>query len=213
MKVSRFTFNPFGENTYILWDPKSNDAIIVDPGMSNDGEIKIIDDFIDERHLNVIRLLFTHLHLDHAWGAQHIMNKYNVEPETSVQELVLGNKLQQQSKMFGMPTEIPPIDKVKGLKEGDVISLGDEDINVIQISGHTPGHLLYYVPVSNVLISGDVLFEGSIGRTDLEGGNYENLVNGIREKLMNLPDATLVCPGHGGTTTIGDERSNNPFIR
>lgn len=213
MKVSRFTVNPFGENTYIVWDEKTKEAIIIDPGMSDDNEKKAIDNFIEENHLKLIHQLFTHLHLDHAWGYTHIQEKYGLVPKTSEGELVLGKNLDLQSKKYGLPLDIAPITEVSSLSDGDKIRIGDEALEVIQVTGHSPGGLVFYSPTSHFLISGDVLFDGSIGRTDLDGGNFDDLINGIRNKLLTLPNDTLVCPGHGGTTTIGDEKTKTPFLK
>lgn len=158
-------------------------------------------------------MLFTHLHLDHAFGHSHIEEKYGLKPECSQEEEILGAKIPQQIAKFGISMNANPVVIDKFLNEKDIITIGNEEIHIIKIPGHSPGGLVFYAPESGFIVPGDILFEGSIGRTDLEGGNYNALISGIKEKLLILPDETLVCPGHGETTTIGTERQFNSFLR
>ncbi|MDD2960940.1 MAG: MBL fold metallo-hydrolase [Muribaculaceae bacterium] len=212
MKVSRFVFNPFGENTYIIWCQNSFEAAIIDPGMYNDKEIKAIDDFLIENKLTLTHLLLTHLHIDHVLGVNHIMSHYGLKPECSVEENALGDRLVEQSQMFGLNININAIRIEKILNDGDKIKIGDDELVVIKVAGHSPGGLAYYSSTSSVLFPGDIIFAHSIGRADLPGGNYNSLVDGIKNKILILPDETLVCPGHGDTTTIIYERDSNPFL-
>lgn len=212
MKVARFTVNLFGENTYILWDDDTREAAIVDPGMSNDREREIVDNYIVSNHLKLQQMLFTHMHLDHTFGVEHIADSYGVDAACSPQERVLGESTPEQAKLFHLRVDVKPVTITKELHDGDIIYVGREAIHVIQISGHSPGGLVYYCPESSFVLTGDVLFKNSIGRTDLMGGDHESLVQGIKEKLFTLPDDTLVCPGHGETTTIGEEKRLNPYI-
>lgn len=212
MKVARFTVNLFGENTYILWDEESREAVIVDPGMSNDREREIVDDYIVKNHLKLRQMLFTHLHLDHTFGVEYISENYGVDTACSIQEKPLGESTPEQAKLFHLRADVKHVTITKELHDGDVIYVGNEAIHVILISGHSPGGLVYYCPESAFVLTGDVLFKNAIGRTDLLDGDYESLVSGIKEKLFTLPDDTLVCPGHGETTTIGAEKISNPYL-
>ena len=213
MKVARFTVNFFGENTYILWDDVTREAAIIDPGMLKSKEFETIDDYIAKNHLKLKYMLLTHLHLDHSFGVKYITDKYGLKPLCSEEENVLGANIPQQVANFHLKIDAQPVFIENGLRDGDTLYVGDEAINVIQIAGHSPGGLVYYCPESSFVITGDVLFKGSIGRTDLYGGNLNSLLNGIKEKLFILPDETLVCPGHGDSTTIGDEKYSNPYFK
>lgn len=212
LKVARFTFNMFGENTYVVYDPTSREAVIVDPGMIDDEERNALDSFIERNSLKVTHLINTHMHLDHVFGNPHVMAQYGVKTSASPQDAFLGEGLNQQSARYhlkGMPqsvgVDIP-------LKDGDVIKVGDGQLHVLAIPGHSPGGLAFYDKEDGWVITGDSLFDGSIGRTDLPRGDMATLVNAVRSKLLTLPDNTVVLPGHGGETTIGQEKVHNPFL-
>lgn len=213
MKVTRFTVNPFSENTYILWDSDSKEAAIIDPGMCNIEENNAIDNFIANNKLHLKYLLLTHLHLDHSFGCEYIKAKYGMPISGATSENVLGINLPMQAKMYGLPFDIKPIQIEIPLTEDDTLSLGNENIILFSIPGHSPGSIVYYAPESNFIIAGDVLFQQSIGRTDLLGGDYDTLISGIKSKLLTLPLDTVVYPGHGDTTTIGDEKMYNQYLR
>lgn len=212
MKVSRFTFNMFGVNTYVLWDEKSREAIIVDPGMIQESERKEIDDFIKSNNLNPTHLINTHMHIDHSFGVPYVAQKYNLQLECNEDDQFLAGRLNDQAKMFGLPIAIEDLTIAKNLKDGDVVSIGGEEIQVIQVPGHSPGGIVLHAPNSSFIISGDVLFLSSIGRSDLPGGNHSQLVKGIQDKLLILDPNTVVYPGHGPETTIGQEKVNNPYL-
>ena len=212
MKVSRFTFNMFGVNTYILWDDISKDAIIIDPGMVNDSEQKIIDEFIEKNNLKLSHLVNTHMHIDHAFGVQYMKNRYNLKFECNIDDQFLAQRLNEQAAMFGLPISIEELQIDVNLKNGDIIYVGDEELQILQVPGHSPGSIVLYAPQSSFIISGDVLFNSSIGRTDLPGGSYPQLISAINEKLMTLPEDVIVYPGHGNETSIGQEKSNNPYL-
>lgn len=212
MKVSRFTFNMFGVNTYILWDNISKDAIIIDPGMVNDSEQKIIDQFIEKNNLKLSHLVNTHMHIDHAFGVQYMKNRYNLKFECNIDDQFLAQRLNEQAAMFGLPISIEELQIDVNLKNGDIIYVGDEELQILQVPGHSPGSIVLYAPQSSFIISGDVLFNSSIGRTDLPGGSYPQLISAINEKLMTLPEDVIVYPGHGNETSIGQEKSNNPYL-
>ena len=213
MKVSRFQVNLFGENTYILFDESSREGIIIDPGMYTDNEMSEIDEFIARNSLIISRVLLTHMHIDHMFGVSYLRQKYDVKVYCSEAEQPLGLKTQAQASLFGIKKEMPQVRIDTVVADGDVLTLADEQIQVLSVPGHSPGGLAFYCPSSGVVFTGDVLFDGSIGRTDLVGGDYRQLTDSIRTKLLPLPAETLVCPGHGGTTTIGDEAGFNPYLR
>lgn len=212
MNISRFTFNMFGVNTYILWDDISKEAAIIDPGMINDAERKSIDEFIEVKKLQLKCLINTHMHIDHSFGIAYIKDKYGLKLMGNIDDQFLAERLKQQANMFGLPESIADLVIEINLKDGDKLKIGDEDIIIKQVPGHSPGSIIIYAIDSNILVSGDVLFQHSIGRTDLPGGNYPQLINAINNKLMTLPDDTIVYPGHGFETTIIEERKYNPYI-
>lgn len=212
MKVSRFIFNMFGVNTYILWDDISREALIVDPGMINEKEQKEIKAFLDANNLNLKHLINTHMHIDHAFGISYVKENYNLKLECNLEDQFLAQRLNEQANMFGLPIPMSDLQIDKDLKDGEKIQLGDEHISILHVPGHSPGSVVLYAPQSNFIISGDVLFNTSIGRTDLPGGNYAQLINAINNKLMTLPDDVIVYPGHGPETSIGYEKQNNPYL-
>ena len=212
MKVSRFTFNMFGVNTYILWDDISKEAVIVDPGMINENEQKKIDSFLETNNLSLTHLINTHMHIDHAFGISYVKNNYNLKLECNLEDQFLAQRLKEQANMFGLPISIEDLQIDIDLKDGDRIQLGDEDIFILHMPGHSPGSIILYAQQSNFIISGDVLFNTSIGRTDLPGGNYAQLINAIKNKLLILPEDVTVYPGHGSETSIGYEKQNNPYL-
>lgn len=212
MKVSRFTFNMFGVNTYILWDDISREALIVDPGMINEKEQNEIKAFLDANNLNLKHLINTHMHIDHAFGISYMKENYNLKLECNLEDQFLAKRLNEQANMFGLPIPMSDLQIDKDLKDGKKIQLGDEHISILHLPGHSPGSVVLYAPQSNFIISGDVLFNTSIGRTDLPGGNYAQLINAINNKLMTLPDDVIVYPGHGPETSIGYEKQNNPYL-
>lgn len=212
MKVSRFIFNMFGINTYLLWDPVSNQALIVDPGMIDTPEQQTLDRFIAKRDLIVTHLVNTHMHLDHIFGNQYVTNRYGVKVEAHPDDEFLGLTLTEQSKRFHIPVETVDHGADVHLKDGDIIRLGLEEIHIIAVPGHSPGSIALYAPDAGFVITGDALFRGDIGRTDLPGGNHTQLVNSIRTRLLTLPPDTLVLPGHGDISTIGQEATSNPYV-
>lgn len=212
MRVSRFTFNMFGVNTYILWDDYSREAMIIDPGMIDDKEREIIDGFITSNKLNPSHLVNTHMHIDHSFGISYIAEKYGLRLECNHADQFLAERLKEQARMFGLPISIDELEISIGLNDGDILKIGNEEVQILQVPGHSPGSIVIYAPESSFLISGDVLFNSSIGRTDLPGGSYNQLISAINNKLMTLPDDTTVYPGHGPETTIGHEKRYNPYI-
>jgi glyoxylase-like metal-dependent hydrolase (beta-lactamase superfamily II) len=212
MNATMMTVNPFGENMYILWDEATHEAVVVDPGMMRDSEREMVAKFIDEHNLSVKHVLLTHLHVDHITSARWLADKTGADVCGSVLDAELGRELPDQVAHFGISIEVEPLTVDRNLADGDTIPLGDETIQVLHVPGHSPGGLAFYLPESALLISGDTIFNGSVGRTDLWGGDMAQLINSIREKIFPLPDETVIASGHGPTTTIADEKRFNPFL-
>lgn len=212
LKIKQFVFNPFGECTYLVIDEATLDAIVVDPGMADPDELKRFDDFITENHINIKEIVNTHLHIDHCFGANYVKDKYGVPVAAHINDTTLGDNIAGQARMFGIRGEHANVMIDSPLAEGDTVTIGTEKLEVIHTPGHTQGGICLYSPKGKFLISGDTLFKGTIGRTDHPGGNHEQLVESLNNKLLNaLPDDTLVLPGHGPATTIGQEKKSNPF--
>jgi len=206
------TVNPFDENLYILWDEASRDAVVVDPGMMREAEREMVTKFIEGQELNIKHILLTHLHVDHITSARWLADKTGADVCGSIQDAQLGLELPDQVAHFRINVEVEPLTVDRDLIDGDTITLGDETIQVLHVPGHSPGGLAFYLPESGLLISGDTIFNGSVGRTDLWGGDMAQLINSIREKILPLPDETVIAPGHGPTTTVADEKRFNPFL-
>lgn len=212
LKIKTFTFNAFGELSYIVYDDKSLEAAIIDPGMDSIAEEEELDFFIAKNNLKVKYLILTHLHIDHAWGVPHIKDKYGVEITAHNDGGYLGAIMDAQAQMFGLSHSPGRIEIDRTVTDGDKIKLGDEEMDIFHIPGHSPGGIVIYAPKEGFLIAGDVIFRNSIGRTDLPGGNYRQLVEGIKKKILTLPPETVIYPGHGPATTVGEEAETNPYI-
>ncbi|MFN8242939.1 MAG: MBL fold metallo-hydrolase [Ferruginibacter sp.] len=210
LKVKSFVFSPIQENTYILYNG-SGQALIIDPGCYYPGEKDELDDFITQSGLTPQMLLNTHCHLDHIFGNKHVAERYGLLLQIHEKEKLMLEYSPSAGLMYNLP-----FDNYSGelvfLKEGDTIRLGEDTLTVIEAPGHSPGHLCFYCAEQDFLLGGDVLFNRSIGRTDLPGGNHPQLIRSIREKLFVLPDKTVVYSGHGPVTTIGEEKRENPFL-
>lgn len=212
MKIKQIQNNPFQENTYVVWDEASKEAAIVDCGALFPQEEERIESFITENDLKIKYLLNTHAHLDHCFGNAWAAERYCVKPMAHADDEELLAQMGMQAKMFGLPVEVKTVKLGEYLNDGDVLMLGENRIKVIHTPGHSRGGVCFYIPSARWLVSGDSLFAGSIGRTDLEGGSYATLIKSIQERLMTLPEETAVYPGHGPYTTIGDEKKTNPFL-
>lgn len=202
----------FGINTYLVWNPATGEAAVIDPGMINDREQAAIDGFISDNGLVVRNLINTHMHVDHIFGDLYIKEKYGVDIAASPADSFLGERAAMQCRMFGLPDDMASVKINRELKDGDKIDIGGETVDILSVPGHSPGSLVLYFPESKWAITGDVLFRRSIGRTDLVAGNHSQLIDGITTKLFALPDDTTVYPGHGDPTTIGEEKRENPFL-
>lgn len=210
MKIARFTFNPFQENTYVLYD-ETLECVIIDPGCYDPEEKEELFQFIKDQQLMPVRLLNTHCHIDHVLGNKFIGEAFQLHPEIHPLEEKLLDACLQYGQMYGIFMETSPRPHTT-LKEGNTIQFGNCKLEMIHAPGHSPGSICFYHKESDILIGGDVLFSQSIGRSDLPGGDMELLLKSIREKLFILPGKTIVYPGHGPKTSIEFEKVNNPFL-
>lgn len=213
LNIKQFAFNPFDENTYIVADSASGDAIVVDPGMSTPAEMDRFRKYVADKGLTLREVVLTHMHLDHCFGANGVARDYDVPIAASAADADLGASIAAQAARFGM--RIPDAEAVVAdviLSDGDRIAVGSETLEVIAVPGHSRGGIALYSREGKVVLTGDSLFRRSIGRTDLPGGDARTLVDTVRRRLLSLPPDTLVLPGHGPSTTIGEERLGNPYI-
>lgn len=209
--VYSFTVNPFQENSYLLTD-ETRRCVIVDAGFYSPEEKEQFGAFIEKNELLPIALVNTHCHFDHLLGIPFLKKKYDLPLYCHRDEAFWLATAAQQSSFFGINFQ-DTLTADHYLDEGDEVRWGNSALKVIHVPGHSRGHLVLWSPEDQFLLTGDVLFRGSIGRTDLEGGNYTSLVTHIHRKLMVLPDETVVYSGHGPATTIGAEKSGNPFLK
>lgn len=194
----------FDENCYLVYEPQSREAMVVDPGMISPSECGKIDGFITREGLTVKYLVNTHLHLDHCFGNAHIERKYGVKTRANAADAPLGRNISGQARMFGLFKDFENIGEIEPLTDGDILTLGAEQINVIATPGHSPGGISLYAPANGLVITGDTLFGGgNVGRTDLPGGDYPTLMKSVK-KLHQLPGNTTLLPGHGPGSTIAD---------
>ena len=210
INVHYFTFGPFQENTYILWD-NTLDCLILDPGNNNATENKKLSDFISQNNLTPKRLILTHGHIDHINGNKYVFDTYGLLPEVHKADVYFIEKHLASATMYGLHADQSPMPK-SFLNDGDIISVGNSKLQTIFTPGHSPGSLSFYNLEDKFIIGGDVLFYGSIGRSDLPMGDHDTLISSIKEKLIPLGDDMKVYSGHGIPTTIGFERMNNPFL-
>ena len=210
LKIKVFTFSPIQENTYVVYNEK-NECLIIDPGCYFTEEQQELKAFIDKNGLIPKMLLNTHCHLDHVFGNKFVAETWNLTLHLHPKEEVVLQFAPTSGLMYDMP-----FDNYQGefnfLNEGDKITLGDDELEIIHAPGHSPGSICFYCKAQKFIIGGDVLFNGSIGRTDLPMGDHQTLLNSIKQKLFVLPDDVIVYNGHGPETTIGNEKRFNPFV-
>ncbi|MDP4187056.1 MAG: MBL fold metallo-hydrolase [Bacteroidota bacterium] len=211
LKIKRFVFNPIQENTYLVYD-ETGECVIIDAGCCDQDEQEELSSFILEQNLKPSKLLITHAHADHLLGSSFVCSTYNIPCLLHLTEATLLKFAVHQASLLGLNMEEPPANVVF-IEENEVIPIGESNFTAIHVPGHSPGSLAYYNKQEGILFTGDALFKGSIGRTDLYGGSYESLINSIKQKLMILPDLTKVYPGHGPESNIADERKQNTFLR
>lgn len=210
LHIKCFTFNPFQENTYLLYDEEGT-AALIDPGCYTEEEKRELEAFILEEGLQVTQLLNTHCHIDHVLGNAWAMDRFQISLQIHALEVPVLKSVEVYAPNYGFPDYVPSTAS-SFLIEGQEIQVGKEKLRCIFVPGHAPGHLVFYHKASKRCIAGDALFRGSIGRTDLPGGNHALLLEKIKSQLFVLPEETLIFPGHGAETSIGYERKNNPFV-
>ena len=211
MEVAVFTFNAFAENTYVLFD-KTNDCVIVDPGCNSKEEQDLLVGFINSKDLKPVKLVNTHCHIDHILGNAFISEKYGLELIAHRGEIPVLAAGKMTSDMYGIKYDPSP-EISSFLNEGELLTFGETSLEVLFTPGHSPASLSFFHPETKQLIAGDVLFDGSIGRTDLPGGDFDTLIANIKNKFFPLGDDVIVYPGHGPSTSIGKEKQLNPFLQ
>lgn len=211
MKIKIFTFNPIQENTYVVHD-ETSEAIVIDAGCYYDNEKQQLQSYINNNGLKLKRVINTHLHFDHQFGNKFLFDTYGIAPEAHKEDEFLLERVVAKAMIFGLPIQEDAQTIGSYIEENQEIKFGNTTLKSIHVPGHCPGHLAFYAEKEKVLFAGDVLFRGSIGRTDLERGDYATLIKNITEKLLILPDETVVYPGHGPSTTIGAEKTSNPYL-
>jgi hydroxyacylglutathione hydrolase len=211
LTIETFTFNPYQENTYLLIDQEGN-CVIIDPGMHSLQEQSYFKDFIASKNLKPTLLLNTHCHIDHVLGNHFIYENWGLKPNFHESEVPVLVSVENYAPQMGFRYETSPIPETF-IQDKEIIEFAGHKIEAIFAPGHSPGHLCYYIADHKSLIGGDVLFQNSIGRTDLPGGDHQTLLDSIKNRIYTLPEDVEVYPGHGSTTTIGFEKKTNPFVR
>jgi glyoxylase-like metal-dependent hydrolase (beta-lactamase superfamily II) len=210
IRIKKFTFNPFQENSYLLINDK-NECIVIDPGCFNSHEEKELSNYIESENLTPTHLINTHFHIDHVLGNQFVANKYKLEVTAYISDVDMLAMAERSANLYGIPYKSSPKPTLF-LNEGDTINFGDAQLSVLFVPGHAPDHIVLLCNEEDFMIGGDVLFKGSIGRTDLPGGNHDDLIDNIKSKIFTLKDAIKVYSGHGPETTVGVEKKTNPFF-
>jgi hydroxyacylglutathione hydrolase len=205
-----FVFNSFQENTYILHD-ETNQCIIIDAGCYEDFEKEALNKYIIDNNLTCVKLVNTHCHIDHVLGSRYVVTQYNPQFIIHKEDEFLLNNAQKHGVIFGFNAELPPAPTAY-INDNPELTFGNSSLKILHVPGHSPGSIALYSEEGGFVITGDVLFKGSIGRTDLKKGDYDQLMNSIMTKLMTLPPDTAVFPGHGPSTTIHQEALTNPFL-
>lgn len=211
MQITYFTFGPFQENTYLVWDDEQT-AAVIDPGCFTPQECAQLKSEIESRNLNLKYHLLTHAHIDHVVGCQFIVDEYGLLPFMSELSQSIYHAAPMQGRMFGLESfSLPEVGAIYNLDIPLVI--GQLEFQMRHTPGHAPGHIVMYHEASSQLIGGDMLFRGSIGRTDLPGASPEDMRVSLRDQILTLPDDTVVWSGHGPKTSVGAERQSNPFLQ
>lgn len=209
INIKSFAFNPFMENTYLLYD-ETKEGIIIDPGCYEKEEQQALVDFVEKEGLHIVQLLNTHCHIDHVLGNHFVKEKYKVKLATSLIEEQVLSAVKSYAPNYGFPLyHEAAIDTY--LEEGQQVHFGQTTLDILFVPGHSPGHLVFYNTEEKICLGGDVLFQRSIGRTDLPGGDHDTLIRSIHQKMFALADDMIVYPGHGPATSIGEEKKHNPF--
>lgn len=210
LQIKSFEFSPIQENTYLLYN-ELNDCIIIDPGCYFDAEKEELVAFIHDHNLKPVLLLNTHCHLDHVFGNKMLAEKYGLTLHIHEKEKTVLAFAPTSGLMYDMPFDNYTGD-INLLNEGEIIKLGNDELKILLTPGHSPGSLSFYCDKNKFVISGDALFKNSVGRSDLPGGNHEQLIESIKKNLLTLPEDTIVYSGHGPVTTVGAEKKENPYL-
>ena len=210
IKVEKFVVNPLAENSFVLSD-ETGESIFIDPGFFYREEKREIKEYIADNNLKPVKITNTHCHFDHIMGVEFIRAEFGVPFCAHADDSFWVEKATEQGNMYGF--EMSPVAAIdEFLVEKEYVRFGNSKLEIIHIPGHSPGHVVFYSQEDKLLIAGDVLFYGSIGRTDLPGGDYDTLISNIKNKLLALHDDVKVYCGHGQETTIGFEKTTNPFL-
>lgn len=212
MRIAKFEFALFGINTYVVSDPATGKAAIIDPGMMDDEDEQALVNYINREKLSVTHIINTHLHVDHAIGNKFSEELFKVPVYGHKNDEPLGQRIKDQADMFGLMNRVDAVSLTSYLNDGDILEIGNGKLEVLHVPGHSPGSIALYDKEGGYVITGDALFQGSIGRTDLPGGSMTQLIDSVKSKLLTLPPETIVYPGHGPATTIGTELKYNPFL-
>lgn len=210
-QINAFVFNFASENTYVLFNENKN-AWLIDPGNMSEQETKVLQNFIKENELNIVKIVLTHAHIDHVLGLQWAFDTYKVPVTMNKDDQEVLDMFQISGMRFGMELDHINVN-IEYINEGNELDFDGEKFKIYHVPGHSPGSVVYHNENQKFIISGDVLFEGSIGRTDLYKGNYDQLIEGIKTKLLILDEDTQVFSGHGNPTKIGFEKQYNPFLK
>ncbi|MDR3194303.1 MAG: MBL fold metallo-hydrolase [Tannerella sp.] len=210
--VNIIVFNPVSVNTYILSD-ETKEAVIIDCGCATPAEEEILSCYVSKNDLKIKRLLCTHLHFDHVLGNAFASRTYGALPEAHRNEVEQLPSPKEQIRSMWLPLDVDFIDVKNYLEDPASICFGESELTVFLVPGHSPGSLSFYSPKDGFIVVGDTLFDNSIGRTDLWGGNHHTLIKSIKERIFTLPDNTVVYPGHGNATTVDREKRYNPYLR
>lgn len=211
IQVKAFPVNPLQENTYLVWD-ETKEAIVIDAGFISEVETMRFEKVMDENELKLVRVINTHLHFDHQFGNKYLAEKYGLTPSAHRLDEYLLDDAKAGKIVYGFPIKEDAQSLGGYIEEGDLVKFGNTILETFWVPGHTPGHLVFYDRSSSSLFVGDVLFRGSVGRTDFPGGDHASLITNIQKKLLVLPDETIVYSGHGPSTTIGYEKQYNPYL-
>ncbi len=211
LQIKSFAFNPFSQNTYVIFN-ENKDAYLIDPGNFTDEETDVLLKYISDNDLKVQNILLTHAHIDHVLGLQKAFDNYQVPVLMHPLEQEILDRNPMDANRFGFFFQ-PFKGQISYLTENDLITLGKDEFKILHVPGHSPGSVAFYNDAQKFMISGDVLFEGSIGRTDLYKGNHDQLITNIKTKLFVLDDETKVYNGHGNPTTIGFEKNYSPYFK